>query len=351
VGGGVVPLGSGAALVIGANVGTTSTAGLAVIGATANAKRVAAGHVAFNLITGVVALLLLPFLLLAIDWGRDVLHLGTEPVAVLAAFHTLFNLLGVALILPLTNRLIALLEGWFRTAEEDDATPRYLDRNVLATPRLALDAMVLELTRVGQIARRLARAALSGDPRFQRGIRPGRQSLSALIVSIGDYIQRLQRTSLPADLDALLPTTIRVSRHYSEAAELASMVAAGRLAPAPPGCGQLEESLMHFVADADALVERVGIDIEGYEAAVETVQVAELKERYKHLKASLLDAGARGVWPVHHLVATLDWLSNVRRLVEQIERGARYLASLDPLLEDVADEEKEDAEALGDEAP
>jgi phosphate:Na+ symporter len=156
-----VPLGSGAALVIGANLGTTSTAALAVIGATPNAKRVAAGHVAFNVITGTVALALLPLLLLAIRWSHALLRLEAEPAAVLAAFHTIFNLLGVALLWPLTGRLLGFLETRFRTAEEDEAAPRYLDRNVLVTPRLAFDAMVLELTRVGQISRRLARAALS----------------------------------------------------------------------------------------------------------------------------------------------------------------------------------------------
>jgi len=49
-----------AAAVIGANIGTTSTAALAAIKATPSAKRLALGHVSFNLITGLVALSLLP---------------------------------------------------------------------------------------------------------------------------------------------------------------------------------------------------------------------------------------------------------------------------------------------------
>ncbi|MEJ2088478.1 MAG: Na/Pi symporter, partial [Gammaproteobacteria bacterium] len=61
--GGLLEINAAAAMVIGANVGTTSTAAFAVVGATSNARRVAAAHVAFNLLTGAVALVLLPVML------------------------------------------------------------------------------------------------------------------------------------------------------------------------------------------------------------------------------------------------------------------------------------------------
>ena len=64
--GGVVGINAAAAMVIGANVGTTSTAALAVIGATPNAKRVASAHILFNVGTGAVALLILPILFLIV---------------------------------------------------------------------------------------------------------------------------------------------------------------------------------------------------------------------------------------------------------------------------------------------
>ncbi|MGH0035441.1 MAG: Na/Pi cotransporter family protein [Myxococcota bacterium] len=328
-GGGVVPLGSGAALVIGANLGTTSTAALAVIGATPNARRVAAGHVVFNALTGVVALLLLPFILLLIVKGRELLSLDSEPAAVLAGFHTVFNLLGVALVLPLTDRLIRFLEARFRSAEEDEATPRYLDRNVLAMPRLAFDAMVLELARVGQIARRLADEALGGEKRAESAIAGGQRSLAALVEEIGGYAQRLPRSALPADLDALIPTSLRVSRYYSEAAELAGAIAAGRAAARTSGAAAIDDAIRHFVADARSLVKRAAIEDEAYEAETVAGELASLQESYRQLKVSLLEAGSRGDLPVHDLVATLDWLSNVRRLSEQIERGTRFLASLE----------------------
>jgi phosphate:Na+ symporter len=330
VGGGVVPLGSGAALVVGANVGTTSTAALAVIGATPNAKRVAAGHVAFNLITGAAALALLPLLLFVIVRAREALQLDAEPAAVLAGFHTLFNLLGVALLWPLTDRLVHFLEVQFRSTEEDEATPRFLDRHVLATPHLGLDAIVMELTRSGQIARRVAGAALGDDRRAHESIPAGQKSLSALIGAIGEYTQILHRTRIPAELAELSPTTLRVSRYYLEASELAGLIADGRTGLASLKGVSQEEAVQRFLEEARALVERAGIEEEAYAVSAVERDLATLQADYQKLKASLLDAGARGRVAVHDLVAILDWLSNVRRVAEQIERGTRFLASLTP---------------------
>lgn len=342
-GGGVVPLGSGAALVIGANLGTTSTAALAVIGATPNAKRVAAGHVAFNAITGAVALLLLPFLLLAIVQGRELLELDAGPAAVLAAFHTLFNLLGVAIMLPLTGRLLRELEHRFRTTEEDDARPRYLDRNIVATPDLAVGAMVLELTRVGQLTRRLTETALAGDRDAPRAVAAGQLAHGRLVDAIGDYTELLQGASLPGKLATSLAAALRALRNYSEAAELAVAIAEGRGVLVPPKDEALDEARRGFVSDAGALIRRAGIELDDYDADACAEQAVRLKEGYQSLKSCLLDAGSRGLVPVHDLVELLDWLSNVRRAAEQVERGTRRLAAVVAAAE--ADDEGDDEAA------
>jgi len=327
-GGGVVELGAGAALVVGANLGTTSTAALAVIGATPNAKRVAAAHIAFNLITGAVALTLLPLLLVAIIRGRELLNLESEPAAVLAGFHTVFNLLGVALLWPLTGRLLRSLESRFRTLEEDEATPRFLDRNVIATPHLALDALALELSRCGQIARRLARLALAGERRARESIPAGAESLAALIDAVGGYTQLLGRARIPSELDAVLPTALRVSRYYTEVGELAEMVASGGVGRARLGSPALDRQLEQFVARVESLVARAGIDVPDYSPDAIAAELVELQNDYQQLKSALLHAGSEGALPARELVSTLDWLSNVRRIAEQTERGARFLNSL-----------------------
>jgi phosphate:Na+ symporter len=160
--GGLLPAQGAAAVVIGANIGTTVTALLAAIGATANAKRAASAHVVFNLLTGLVALALLPWLISAIAALQALLGLPADPAAKLALFHSVFNVLGVLLMWPLASRLTRWLLTLFRAAEDDEATPRYLDDNVLAVPTLAVDALTHEIDRLGMVSRRMMRRALAG---------------------------------------------------------------------------------------------------------------------------------------------------------------------------------------------
>lgn len=108
---GLLSLGPALWVVIGANIGTTVTALFAAIGATPNARRAAAAQVVFNVITGVVALALLPWLIGALGAARAALGLPSDPAAKLALFHTIFNVHGVLLMWPLAAPLTRWLQA------------------------------------------------------------------------------------------------------------------------------------------------------------------------------------------------------------------------------------------------
>ena len=90
----------------------------------------AAGHVIFNLITGAAALLILPLILMLIIWLQQSAGMESGPATFLALFHTIFNVLGIALLWPFTERLVRYLKTLFRAAEEDEARPKYLDKTL-----------------------------------------------------------------------------------------------------------------------------------------------------------------------------------------------------------------------------
>jgi len=133
---GTITLEQAAALVIGQNVGTTVTAVIASIGASVNAKRTALAHVLFNCVTGVPAFALLPSF---VDAARAVAaRMGGDPGATsLAAFHTAFNLLGVAIFLPFTGRFAALITRMVR--ERGPALTRNLDASTTSIPAVAVE--------------------------------------------------------------------------------------------------------------------------------------------------------------------------------------------------------------------
>jgi phosphate:Na+ symporter len=136
-----------ASLVIGAAVGTTVTGVLAAIGGTTPAKRTALAHVLFNLSTGLIAVVLLPVLLWLIVFAQE--HLGLDPGAVsLAAFHTVFIALGVALFLPFADRFARWIER--QLPDRGPALTRHLDTTLLAVPAIALEASRRALRDSGQ---------------------------------------------------------------------------------------------------------------------------------------------------------------------------------------------------------
>ncbi len=84
--GGLIGAQGAAAVVIGASIGTTVAALLAVIGATPNARRAATAHVLFNLVTAGVALALLPRLIAALSRAQLATGMADGQAILLALF-------------------------------------------------------------------------------------------------------------------------------------------------------------------------------------------------------------------------------------------------------------------------
>jgi len=88
---GILGFNDSAGMVIGSNIGKTVTIMLGAIGATQVKKRVALSHFTFNMVTGLVALLMMPVLIYLIQL---IIPKETDGVIGLAMFHTIFQLVG-----------------------------------------------------------------------------------------------------------------------------------------------------------------------------------------------------------------------------------------------------------------
>lgn len=112
---GLIELPQAAALIIGADLGTTSTLVLGGLPGSQLQRQIAAAHFFFNLITNLVALLSLPMLL----WlAVHVYQLGEQPLLALVAIHSSFNVLGIAIFYPFIKPFVAGLQKLF--PQEDD---------------------------------------------------------------------------------------------------------------------------------------------------------------------------------------------------------------------------------------
>lgn len=105
---GVIELPAAAAIAIGADLGTTSTIVIGALQGASGKKRVALAHFIFNLVTAIFAFsLLLP--LLNVVRGAGIL----DPLFSLVAFHSLFNLVGIIVFLPIMRPFAHFLERRF----------------------------------------------------------------------------------------------------------------------------------------------------------------------------------------------------------------------------------------------
>jgi phosphate:Na+ symporter len=323
--GGLLPLTDAAAVVIGANVGTTVKALLAALGATPNAKRAAAAHVLFNLLTGGVALALLPWLVDGIVAGQDRIGMERAPAATLALFHTVFNVLGVLLVWPMTDRLAAFLRRRFRSAEEDEARPRYLDDNAAAVPALALSALEREVRRLGAIALRLARTVLADVPGSLAAVARDARVAARLSRAVGRFVVRLNAASMAPETARRLPLILRVARYYDTVAEVATELAHAGREPGPPAPAAPVAELRRFLDRVGTLLARVDPESGSDPDPSGEDLLAILERQYQALKAHLLEAGALGAIDMPAMEVLLRRASLTRRAAEQAVKAARAL--------------------------
>lgn len=134
------------ALAIGANVGTTITAIIGAISANIEGRRLAAAHLLFNVVTGVVALLFIKQFVVAVDVVALWLGIHHDDYTLkLAVFHTLFNLIGITLMLPLTNHLVRLLETYLKQKPRTVSAPKFISESMISMPDAGLEAARKEL--------------------------------------------------------------------------------------------------------------------------------------------------------------------------------------------------------------
>jgi phosphate:Na+ symporter len=214
---GLVDINISIAAVIGANVGTTSTALISTISATANAKRLAFAHVTFNLITGVVALLLMPVFLLFAPTAIGPENYQSLTVF-LAIFHTCFNLMGVVLMVPIEPWLSNRLQKMFEVRKLGEMHRPTLDKNVATVPDLAMRALTIELSELQQMIGKINLDKLVNKERLSvpESVHKERKLLEDLkqrLEGVSQFISLISQADLTDQLSSRLTAGFSAS-HY-----------------------------------------------------------------------------------------------------------------------------------------
>lgn len=325
---GILNLNDAAAMMIGANIGTTSTSALAAINATANARRVAYMHVIFNFLSACLAIFTLTELINLITWLRHQLGMASSPGMVLALFDTLFNLIGVILFWPFIDRIIAFLKRVVHSPEEDDAKPHYLDKNIASTPSLAMNACRLELIRVAQMTNNVCRLAIDHVHRPSAKLETKCETLNKLILTIGEFLRQVQRENVVLEKNQQVATLLRISAYYADISDLAQELN-GCLQEA--GQSLNVELGKQFEANKHSLLGLIALcDVGRSDFSVTALSSTweQYSQHYEKSKLLFLDDASTGGLQVTTLVAYIEALTHMHRLARQIEKAARYLATI-----------------------
>jgi len=185
------------ALAIGANVGTTITAIIGSMSANYQGKRLAGAHLIFNMVTGVIAIGFIHQIILMVDWFSQNVGIAEDNFTLkLAVFHTIFNLIGVAVMSPFVATLVRFLERVIPAPESSISQTQFLNDSVLDFPETLLTAVRNEVLHLYQNAYHI----------IAHGINVHRSTIESDVVLQDDL---KNNEIIPIDIDAKYSTSIK----------------------------------------------------------------------------------------------------------------------------------------------
>jgi phosphate:Na+ symporter len=136
-------------------------------------KRLAGAHLIFNVVTGIIAIAFIQQFLVAVNAVSEAVGIAADDYTLkLAVFHTLFNLVGVIVMLPFTGRLVTFLERVMQEKERGVSEPRYLNDAALEVPDAAVEAVRKETRHLFDNAFEVIAEALNLSPHRLRSDEP-----------------------------------------------------------------------------------------------------------------------------------------------------------------------------------
>ena len=222
---GAISIYQGVALVMGENIGTTSTANLAALNANTQARRTAMAHLVFN-VFGVIWMLIVFFPFVRMVCGI----VGLDPEApqqdttllsfTLAAFHTGFNVINTAVLIwfiPQIEKLVCKIVRPRKSDEEDEFRLHYIRGGIMKTPEISVLQAQKEIVVYGEKTQHMFALvrelyAAKDEQSFSRlydRIEKGEEGSDRMENEIGRYLGDLGSAHLSDDTKEMVRAMLR----------------------------------------------------------------------------------------------------------------------------------------------
>lgn len=234
---GLVNLEQGIYISMGSNIGTCVSALMACMASGRNAKRAALIHLFFN-VSGVIIFLIAGMFMSMFTGGS--LTYGSifewmfpgAPQIQLAMFHTIFNVITVLIVLPLTGALVRLVTAILPDKFEENDTEvlrlHFIDDNMLSTPPVAVEQTKMEIINMAAIANKNFNRALDIicklDFAKEEKFRHDERQLNFINKKLINFVVRLSELPLSESDHIYLASTYRTVRDLERIGDYAENI-------------------------------------------------------------------------------------------------------------------------------
>jgi len=342
---GLISLPAGIALSFGANIGTCVTAMLAAIGKPAEAIRAAVVHISFNIAGVVLWFMFIPQLAEFIAYispsspdlaGKA--KMAAEVPRQIANAHTVFNVANTLIFIwftPLFAKVARILVPDKPVEEKIIVTPRFLNKELLEVPSVALENVRFEIGHMGEITSDMLTTIWMAFQTRNRGmvdeVIKMDDKVDVLAEKILEYMSHIQQEALTDEsshtLQALMSATINIES-LADVIETELSVICKKYIDYDLHESEVTSALIidfgRTVNDAfDKLLQAIKNNDEA--AAAEVLSV---KEQIRHAVDAILknQAGRIGVQTSKHLLLLrleLELVDQLRRIYTLTKRIAR----------------------------
>ncbi len=224
---GLMDINAALPIILGTNIGTCVTAMLASIGTNISARRTAMAHVLFNVIgTGIALVFFKIYLNIVLASSSDLLRQ-------IANFHTIFNVVNALIFIGFTKQFAKIVERIIPgKVETIEFGPKYLDKNLLNTPSIAIEAAKKEIRRTLKLADEMVDHSLKAfydkDKSEIKRVYAKEDLIDELQDAITDYLVKITQKEISEKEAVMIPSLLhsindieRVADHAVNISELA----------------------------------------------------------------------------------------------------------------------------------
>jgi phosphate:Na+ symporter len=319
-------------LVLGCDIGTCVTAMLASVGTNTQARRAAVGHLLFNVIGMII---FLPFLgafeALA---SRTAAELPRQ----IANANTLFKIINTIIFLPFVKLYAAFLTKIIKGKDEEEEiedVPKYLERHLLATPPIAIEAATKEIVRVLGITKKMVSVSMEGllknNAKGMEKISRSEEAVDSLRTAITNYLVEIMQQELSVEESKKIPPLIhaindveRIGDHAENLRDLAEQKIERKLFLSSEAIEELRamyENINRMIACSVNALSANSVE-EAKNVLDQECQINAIRDKLKNNHVKRLEQGACNVFSG---VIFLDTISNLEKIGDHLTNVAQVV--------------------------